>query len=410
MQPIRLVIPGDFWDSQIYRGRLYLTAMDASVAVYDWDSIVEYFIRDARDRLPVTCALSRGDYLYQGDWGLVFDDPDMKPILVAKFSSLASKPLEIPANELDARCIGQTTAPWGLADDADLYGNRLYAATQSGLIRAEIRARKTRKNKTGIGKTEKFWDGLGLSVSIRRGGDLAVAAGSDGLHEFTSLQESFKKLERRQVSERHTRLVSYAYASIYGSSDRSGGYLAAYGWQGEGNDRVRTFIATVDSTEIFNANGGMSWANQEKLYLSAPGRVEVVRYRQGYMNDQEEGRSPFTSLGSIEIPASKKSSTTKRRVLGGGVAFFGTILEHDDGLLVLQSDKQHYAIQGPLTRWRVFPRSHRYENHLHVVLDDRIEIYSFNHDYFVPQKGKLAGIEYTSPPSWAGGVRRGLMN
>ena len=35
-----------------------------------------------------------------------------------------------------------------------------------------------------------------------------------------------------------------------------------------------------------------------------------------------------------------------------------------------------------------------YENHLHVILDDRIEIYSFNHDYFLNQEDKEIGIEF----------------
>ena len=53
------------------------------------------------------------------------------------------------------------------------------------------------------------------------------------------------------------------------------------------------------------------------------------------------------------------------------------------------------TIPGPITRWRVYPRSMNYENHLHVILDDRIEIYSFNHDYFLSQQEKEIGIQFT---------------
>ena len=37
-------------------------------------------------------------------------------------------------------------------------------------------------------------------------------------------------------------------------------------------------------------------------------------------------------------------------------------------------------------------RSKQYENQLHVVYEDRLEIFSFNHDYFINQKSKLSGI------------------
>ena len=39
-------------------------------------------------------------------------------------------------------------------------------------------------------------------------------------------------------------------------------------------------------------------------------------------------------------------------------------------------------------------RSLNYENHLHVILDDKIEIHSFNQDYFLNQEEKKMGIQF----------------
>jgi hypothetical protein len=50
------------------------------------------------------------------------------------------------------------------------------------------------------------------------------------------------------------------------------------------------------------------------------------------------------------------------------------------------------VIPGEPVNWRVFPRSKHYANHLHVVYDDRLEVWSFNHDYFLDQKKKRLGI------------------
>jgi hypothetical protein len=90
MQPIRLTIPGDFWDSQIYRGRLYLWDMDNSLRVYDWERLIDSLI-DKNNKLPITCAFSRSDYLYRGDWSLVFSDADFKKVLVSKFEQVANE-------------------------------------------------------------------------------------------------------------------------------------------------------------------------------------------------------------------------------------------------------------------------------------------------------------------------------
>jgi hypothetical protein len=52
------------------------------------------------------------------------------------------------------------------------------------------------------------------------------------------------------------------------------------------------------------------------------------------------------------------------------------------------------VIPGEVVRWRVYPRSKNYLNHLHLVYEDRLEIYSFNHDALVNQETKKIGIEY----------------
>jgi hypothetical protein len=70
------------------------------------------------------------------------------------------------------------------------------------------------------------------------------------------------------------------------------------------------------------------------------------------------------------------------------------------------SDGTYYNIPGEASRVRIFPRSLNYENHLHVILDDRLEIYSFNNDYFVDQKSKDFGFAFRQPKTF-GFVRGG---
>ena len=42
----------------------------------------------------------------------------------------------------------------------------------------------------------------------------------------------------------------------------------------------------------------------------------------------------------------------------------------------------------------MYPRSKNYLNHLHLIFNDRIEIYSFNHDALINQRTKRIGLEY----------------
>ena len=71
---------------------------------------------------------------------------------------------------------------------------------------------------------------------------------------------------------------------------------------------------------------------------------------------------------------------------------FGTVVELDSGLIVICSDETIVDVCGEPVSWRVFPRSRHYENHLHVIHDDHLEVLSFNHDYLVDQQTKVSGI------------------
>ncbi len=112
--------------------------------------------------------------------------------------------------------------------------------------------------------------------------------------------------------------------------------------------------------------------------------------------NKDKGEEQFTQLQNLNLQA------WKGKVIGGGTSYYGTIVECENALVVLLSNGQTKTIEGPITRWRVYPRSKNYQNHLHVIKDDRIEIYSFNQDYFLDQNEKLIGLEHKTPRSWYG--------
>ena len=132
----------------------------------------------------------------------------------------------------------------------------------------------------------------------------------------------------------------------------------------------------------------ISWGIEDKLYKATDGGFEIIKYN-NYANE-EKGEDKFERLGAVNLHA------WKGQVINGGTTYFGNIVECENALVVIKSDGEYLTIPGPITRWRVYPRSMNYENHLHVILDDRIEIYSFNHDYFLSQEGKRIGIKFAS--------------
>jgi hypothetical protein len=403
MQPVKLTIPGDFWDSQIYRGRLYLWDMENALRVYDWDALI-HSLEDGRNRLPLLCSFTRGDYLYHVDWSLVFDDQDVRHLLETKFQALASQHHEIDPSTLADYLLAQQDNPFGtMHDDSEIYINRLYGINDSGLSSVEVHNQRRRK-RVIENETRQLWDGQG--TSIRAGANsLAVAAADDGLFEIPiPVDEALAPDQSRgngsdnfQLSKRHTLFANWAFASIYGSSDVEDSYLAAFEWRQEKEDEGRPrwerhFSRVVDAKSIFG-QGGLSWGFQEKIYQPVRGGLRVTRFTQKYVST-EEGGEAFSEPEFIPFQA------WKGEIIGGGATFFGTIVECENALVVLRSDGEFYNLPGAVTRWRVFPRSTRYENQLHVLYEDRLEIHSFNHDYFVDQRTKNLGVEHRTKTRW----------
>jgi shikimate kinase len=125
--------------------------------------------------------------------------------------------------------------------------------------------------------------------------------------------------------------------------------------------------------------------------------IDVVKYTQKNI-DSNNGEEAFRHLESISL------SEPRGNIVSAGVAYFGTVIEYDTALMVLCSDDELVTLSGSVARWRVYPRSFRYENHLHAVYENRLVIYSFVNDYFVDQRMKTRGIEYREDPDLGTGA------
>ena len=147
---------------------------------------------------------------------------------------------------------------------------------------------------------------------------------------------------------------------------------------------MRSLEKIVTARNIFRREG-YSWGTKDKICQATSGGVEVVQYNPWKENDEDRLRH----IGSIQL------QPWKGQVISGGISLFGTIIECENAIVVVPSVGDPITMPGEPVNWRVFPRSKYYENMLHIVHEDKIEIYSFNHDYFVDQKTKQSGIRFT---------------
>ena len=81
MRPVKIIIKGDYYDCQIYRGRLYLWAFDGNLKVYDWNELVRSIVKKDTDKIAMTFCFLDGNYLYKNSLIELFRDIDFKNLL-----------------------------------------------------------------------------------------------------------------------------------------------------------------------------------------------------------------------------------------------------------------------------------------------------------------------------------------
>ncbi len=393
MQPLKITIYGDFWDVQIYKDRLYLWDMNGNLYIYNWGKSIEsMYNKDKFIELPIICGFSRGDYLYNSNFDLIYKDSEIKNLILRKFNKASSEENVLDLKTMALRAEQKNPFP-ELQTDSDIHYNNIYAVMQKGLLSSK--AHRSSSKYPVSSRPDKIWDCSNIQSIKANSKRLLLSGGSEGLFEFLIDRENFyppifKKIDDKiiQLSKRHSLISAYAFSSIYSTSDIGGSFLIANYWDKVDNNWKLKFNKFYEESYIFSGvDKGFSWAENEKIYYAKKGHtMKVSRFTQGNINKSDE--PVFETLDN-----KYSNDVNEKDIVSAGVAQFGTIIEDLNGLSILLSDGNEYRINGDVIRWRVYPRSKRYMNHLHVILNDRIEIYSFNHDYFIDQKTKIFGIK-----------------
>jgi hypothetical protein len=405
MHPLKLTVEGEFWDSQIYKGRLYLFSRDGSVTTINWDRLIGEWDLGVSVQLAKECAFRRSDYLYGDRWSLLFSDKEFRSLIESKFKQLASKELVVSSKQMRTASLGVQDNPFPFPhSDSTVYKERLYVTSQAGVFEGSCNKRTRFPIST---KIYKMWDApvVALAASYN---SLALAASDEGLYELSVDRIPVAELaEPRIRANRNCVSCKWVFYSIYGSSHVAGGFLASFtkidqGYNGNGRREARE---VVSDREIFQSKG-YSWGTQDKLCQAEHGKLKVVKYQPWLLADEPSEDDDYLSpaetnhsdihralqpLRELNLNGSRGKDLD---VVSAGVAAFGTVVELADQLLVIPSDGPPVRFHPPVN-WRVFPRSRHYENHLHLIYDDKLEVISFNHDYFVNQNEKISGFRFS---------------
>ncbi|MEX8505944.1 hypothetical protein [Leptothrix ochracea] len=395
-KPIIIRIPGDFWDSHIYSSQLYLFGSDKSLQKVDWRALIASHPDFQNLSIAAHGTLVDAGLFYRDDSGLFLADPVVKGHVESCFSAIDGVEVEVDLNKLAK--VSHRDSPFpNLHTDCEIYHHRLYAGMPEGLFLANTDAEDG---------ASKLWDAgvFGLKASESYG-QVAVAAADEGLWEFSV------KFGRRDGTPSLPKVTTKNFCtscdwgdqSVYAWSASAEGFLASYYTQRFRGENVpqRIFDRAIGANELSHS-ARTFWGSHGRAYtLDDHGNLEVLDYDSKAAGKARRKSEKNLSVQPVAVAQPLQHRSTKPRSIGGQIgqrkpvavaaAPFGTVIQFDNSLSVVRSDGELTTIAGDIVTWRVFPRSLHYANQLHVVFEDRLEIYAFLHDYFVDQESKEYG-------------------
>lgn len=388
MQPLKITIPGEYWDSQLYRGRLYLFGAHGDIQEINWDTVVDSLAVDKPLRLALDCAFRRSDFLYGPELQTMFGDSEVRDLMRDKFRRLARPTLSLSRQRLVAHEEGRQDNPMPFPHTTcEIYDRTLFVAAPSGVAKAGAGGRTKHPISTRV---ERLWDAPVVDMAASWG-SLALAAGDDGLFEM-GLYDSYwghspsRHPDPPQIADMACTKCDWTFHSVFGSAP-DGGFMAKFRKGSPDRDdelthRDRTFERLVTAEELWGRSG-FAWGVQDKLCLAASNNeIHVLKY-QPWKDHLSEQIRP---IGVV------RTHPWKGEVVSASTAPFGVVVELENALVVYPSVGDPVTLAGEPVNWRVFPRARHYQNQLHVVWNDRLEILSFNQDYLADQDTKTLGV------------------
>lgn len=401
IQEKKIIIEGSFWDSYIYSNNLLLFGQDQTIKSYSWDRFVNSRISNEIDTLAYRCAFYQSDFLYGIRERELFSDLEIKEIILNKFNRIQS----IYVSEQELMPYKTYNSPIELPHltiDIGVFKNKLYYCDSDGLFFRNIR--NSNKSATVSTRVNKCWDAYIQCLKVSNYGRIALSASSDGLFELNTndydygMYRKFKIVDEDifQLTQEHSSYCCWAFSSLL-----NGSYLGEarlFGFKYIGNtDSIYyehetgiNFIDEYTTSDLFGNDNpnALVISENEKIYQLSQGTIKGIEYRQRNLGGEDEIFTPILS----------RDQHFDEDIIDAAVAEFGIVVETKKHLYVLLSTGEEiYTVnkeQEDIIRWRIFPRSTCYVNQLHVIYNNRIEIISFNDDYFVDQKNKQIGHRF----------------
>lgn len=393
MQALTFQLSGEYWDSIIYNGQLVLVRLDGAIEVVNWDRLMA-IATDAlisQDEELVRSILTRGQDWYTRTAQPFLRTPWLRDELLARLGRHSETPLTLGRRMLSAAGVTTLEAPTFPTSDLEWFKSVLYCASNDGLFEATF---------TQTGKLQDVFNQTGdrpTSSLAASYGTLALASGDLGLFERPADRTRDWLWEDRfpedlKVSDRPASLCSWSQFDIVGDTPDGRGFVTLFSrpdrsatGRSAWDEEERRPIGQALESELFPGHEGLLLGTSKRVLLISGDGVHArswLPYKRRVSDWQESAVS--APIGTEDAPRSAQP-------IDAAIAQFGIVYEYDSSLVVELADGERLTLRGEPINWRVFPRSQRYLNHLHVTRASYLSVYIFWGDYFTEGPQRVLG-------------------
>lgn len=331
MRYVQIIIEGDYWDYLLKDNLMYLWHFNGVVSVYNWDYLVL-------------------------DFTIKNNNPSIYQLLQNKANRSLSKPLtdnftiELTSNDIEPYLLKKIDSPFNdLPILLETYRGDFYAILDKGLF-------KVNNLESRLGNTERLWDSKLFDFTIKKNGRISMSGGNEGLFEHYISTKETKKL-----SDRHSTESFWNNTGIYSASLKDESYLILNNdmnkYFNEDDQNIVIFEDEIFSNKV--RNGGISWSSNNRFYrVFDNNKLEVVNFN--VVNKELIKKSKVIEFNSW-----------KGRILSGGSAIFGNIIECENALVIIHKNSFENIPEEVVT-WKVNNNNPHYLNHLGIVFENKI--------------------------------------
>lgn len=369
---VSITIEGEFIDSFIYSGTLFLVGMNGTLKTYSWKELVTRSLANSVENKYRTSLFS-----------LLTD------------SRISAKPIErtfedetLFSIQVDAQFLSKYEGiSFPIEDwptDLSIYANRLYISSDRGV--------ESRRFSWDTGHVKEFekplliWDELSFRIAPNAMNRIAIAAGNSGLLIATPHERQLEKDDLRQLLDtpcrgcdwqESTLVADTATGSVRADFERLPKRNSATGDMTEywkiTNSLKRLPPRTLENICIGQSNAHFSWLGGNKLF--AIDEEFRLFSRPNYSSDSE-----VDMAGDFELVESIRPTEASERLHSIRSGIFGTLAEFTTQLVKFTENGVTRIANSP-GRWRTFPRSRSYANHIHVIEDYCLRVLAFETNF-----------------------------